>query len=82
MQRTQDKFHVTDRHVSWKWTAAALAINAVILLTLVGLAAGYSGAAKWLSAAVQAEFTTAVDLIGVPDQIAQPVNKTQMVGSN
>jgi hypothetical protein len=60
MQRIQDKFHVTNRQVTRKWTAAALAINAVILLTLVGLAAGFPGAAKWLSAAVQAESTCAV----------------------
>jgi hypothetical protein len=51
------------------------------LLTLVGLAVGYPGAAKWISAAVQAEFTNATDSTGASDQIAQP-KKTQMVGAN
>jgi hypothetical protein len=81
MQRSHDKFRVADRRAMWKWTAAMLATNGVILLTLVGLAVGYPGASKWISAAVQAEFTNAVDGTGASDQIAQP-KKTQMVGAH
>jgi hypothetical protein len=81
MRRSHDKFRVADRPAMKKWTVAMLAINAVILLTLVGLAVGYPGASKWISAAVQAEFTNATDSTGASDQIAQP-KKTQMVGAN
>ena len=81
MRRSHDKFRVADRPAMRKRTVAMLAINAVILLTLVGLAVGYPGAAKWISAAVQAEFTNATDSTGASDQIAQP-KKTQMVGAN
>ena len=76
MQQIQDKFHVTDRHATRKWTGTALAINAVILLTLVGLAVGYPRAAKWLSSAVQAEFTSAVAPYGSigPDRATSKEN--------
>jgi hypothetical protein len=82
MQQTQDKFHVTDRHATRKWTGTALAINAVILLTLVGLAVGCPGAAKWLSSAVQAEFTSAVAPYEASDQTAATTKETRMVGAN
>ena len=52
MKRSMDEFGSAD-DLAMSWTAAVLAVHAVMFLTLVGLAVGYPGASEWLSGAVQ-----------------------------
>jgi len=78
MQRSPDNFG-RDRQVVWSWTAIVLAVHAIILLTLVGLAVGYPGASEWISQAVQAEFVDRVAPPAAPAQIAQPVQEMRIV---
>jgi hypothetical protein len=53
MKQSMDEFGFADDPAILNWTAAVLAVHAVMFLTLVGLAVGYPGASEWLSAAVQ-----------------------------
>ena len=82
MHGSQGKFGSKNRRVEWNWTAVILTVNAVIFLTLVGLAVGYPGASEWISAVVEAEFSGTSDPSAAPTQSAQPVEHMQTVTSN
>jgi hypothetical protein len=57
-----------------------LAVNGVIALTLIGLAIAYPPARKWISDAVQSEFTGAAAIPDVsPTQIAAPAFQARTV---
>ena len=67
----------------WKsWTFAALAVQAAVIVALVGLALQYPGASKWISQAVDAEFAHATPPQDAPTQLANPGEKIRTVRAN
>jgi hypothetical protein len=72
-----EEFGSADDPAIWNWTAAVLAVHAVIFLTLVGLAVGYPGASEWLSAAVQGRSRQHRAEPAAPRQIAHPLEPTE-----
>jgi hypothetical protein len=83
MLRPQVRFQPSRRRSFWNSSAPILAANGAIALLLIGLAIAYPPATKWISEAVQAEFTGA-DAVpdASPTQIAEPAFQTRTVRNN
>jgi len=71
MQHFQDWRKPSDRSETFN----LLAINGVIVLTLIALAWGVPSAPEWISAAAQAEFVGGTMPAEAPTQIAQPTDQ-------
>jgi hypothetical protein len=79
MLRPQNYFKPPRRRNFWNSSAIVLAANCAISLILIGLAMSCPPASRWISEAVQAEFTG----IAMPDTApAQPAQQTRIVRSD
>ena len=74
MQRSCDNSGSAARRSPVNWTTTIIAVHAIMILTLVGVAVGYPGASEWISAAVHAEFVSA----GNPPALATERPATRM----
>ena len=77
--------HYRDRDDSREtdiWIPLALAVLAVVLLTIVALVTKYPAVSEWVSAAAQAEFVNSDIAPAPPTQLAQPSDQMQIVRSN
>jgi hypothetical protein len=74
MQHFQDRHKPSDRGETFN----LLAINGVIILTLIALAWSVPSAPEWISAAAQAEFVDGTVPADAPTQIAEPTDQMRM----
>ena len=80
MQRNHDKWNQTGNR-GFNDATTLLALNGVIVLTLICLALRAPLASEWISAAAQAEFV-GVDIPAPSTQIAQPAEAMRTARSN
>ena len=75
-----DRSGKTDRNAHGSWRIGFFVLPVLLVIALIGLALTRPNASKWISQAVEAEFTGANDgAVVAPVQLARPATEIRTV---